>query len=227
MATSAERKEHPISMRLPEADIAMIDRAAGIRGRSRTDFVRDAAVRAAEDVLMENRLIRMNPEGFADFMAVLSGPADLGARNGKPREASCPLGARLRREKLSLGSLGSRTADCGARRFRIFLRKPNSRRLALRCERSFQPGKWFDRDSGSPMKLAGLWAIMVSAPTAVVPTVLPRSIRTGQPADPVPCLLLAQLATDLGWAGRGSGQAWLSTLSNAAYRRQHSFGDGR
>ena len=34
----------------------MIDRAAGIRGRSRTDFVRDAAVRAAEDVLMENRL---------------------------------------------------------------------------------------------------------------------------------------------------------------------------
>jgi uncharacterized protein (DUF1778 family) len=75
MATTAERKEHPISMRLPEADIAMIARAAGLRGRSRTDFVRDAAVRAAEDVLMENRLIRMSPEGFADFMAVLSGPA--------------------------------------------------------------------------------------------------------------------------------------------------------
>jgi uncharacterized protein (DUF1778 family) len=75
MATNAELKEHPISMRLPAADIAMIDRAAGLRGRSRTDFVRDAAVRAAEDVLMESRLIRMNSEGFADFMAVLSGPA--------------------------------------------------------------------------------------------------------------------------------------------------------
>ncbi len=50
MATQADRKEHPISMRLPEADIAMIDRAAGLRGRSRTGFVRDAAVRAAEDV---------------------------------------------------------------------------------------------------------------------------------------------------------------------------------
>lgn len=74
MATAAERKEHPISMRLPEADIAMIDRAAGLRGRSRTDFVRDAAVRAAEDVLMENRLIRMSPEGFAEFMAALSSP---------------------------------------------------------------------------------------------------------------------------------------------------------
>jgi hypothetical protein len=29
--------------------------------------------------------------------------------------------------------------------------------------------------------------------------VLPRSIRTGQPPDSVPCLLLGQLATDIGW----------------------------
>ena len=75
MATNADRKEHPISMRLPEADIAMIDRAAGLRGRSRTDFVREAAVRAAEDVVMEARLIRMSPDGFADFVAAVSGPA--------------------------------------------------------------------------------------------------------------------------------------------------------
>ncbi|UXT20396.1 DUF1778 domain-containing protein [Agrobacterium tumefaciens] len=75
MATIVERKEYPISMRLPEADVAMIDRAATLRGRSRTDFVRDAAVRAAEDVLMENRLIRMSPEGFAEFMDVLAAPA--------------------------------------------------------------------------------------------------------------------------------------------------------
>ena len=43
------------------------------------------------------------------------------------------------------------------------------------------------------------------APAAVVPSALPRSIRTGQPPDPVPCLLLGQLATDVGWAGRGIG----------------------
>lgn len=72
MAGTAERKEYPISMRLPEADVAMIDRAAGLRGRSRTDFVREAAVRAAEEVLMENRLIRMSPEGFAEFVGVLA-----------------------------------------------------------------------------------------------------------------------------------------------------------
>jgi len=43
------------------------------------------------------------------------------------------------------------------------------------------------------------------APTAVVPAILPRSIRTGQPPDPVPCLLLGQLATDTGWSGKGIG----------------------
>ncbi len=43
------------------------------------------------------------------------------------------------------------------------------------------------------------------SPTAVAPAGLPRAIRTGQPPDPVPCLLLGQLATDLAWAGRGVG----------------------
>lgn len=75
MSRTVERKEHPLSMRLPETDIAIIDRAAALRGRSRTDFVRDAAVRAAEDVLMETMPIRMSPSGFKAFMATLSGPA--------------------------------------------------------------------------------------------------------------------------------------------------------
>ena len=75
MRRAVERKEHPLSMRLPEADIAIIDRAAALRGRSRTDFVREAAVRAAEEVLMETAPIRMSSAGFKAFMAALSGPA--------------------------------------------------------------------------------------------------------------------------------------------------------
>ena len=75
MPRSVKRKEHPLSMRLPEADIAIIDRAATLRGRSRTDFVREAAVRAAEDVLMETAPIRMSPAGFKAFMHALSRPA--------------------------------------------------------------------------------------------------------------------------------------------------------
>lgn len=47
------------------------------------------------------------------------------------------------------------------------------------------------------------------APTAILPARLPRAIRTGQPPDPVPCLLLGQLATDHAWAGRGVGTGLL------------------
>jgi GNAT superfamily N-acetyltransferase len=47
------------------------------------------------------------------------------------------------------------------------------------------------------------------APTSAVPSTLPRSIRTGQPPDPVPCLLLGQLATDLNWTGKGIGTGLL------------------
>lgn len=73
-ATNDTRREYPISMRLAEADVALIDRAAYLRGHSRTDFVRDAAVRAAEEVLLENLPPRMSPEGFAAFVATLSAP---------------------------------------------------------------------------------------------------------------------------------------------------------
>jgi uncharacterized protein (DUF1778 family) len=75
MPRVVKRREHPLSMRLPETDIAIIDRAASLRGRSRTDFVREAAVRAAEDVLMETAPIRMSSAGFKAFIAALSKPA--------------------------------------------------------------------------------------------------------------------------------------------------------
>ena len=75
MTAMTDRKDFPISMRLPESDVAIIDRAARLRGRSRTDFVRDAAVRAAEDVLMDSGLVRMSAESFEAFVSMLAAPA--------------------------------------------------------------------------------------------------------------------------------------------------------
>jgi uncharacterized protein (DUF1778 family) len=118
MSRGVERKEHPLSMRLPETDIAIIDRAATLRGRSRTEFVRDAAVRAAEDVLMETAPIRMSPAGFKAFMAALSGPATAVPemvelfRRVAPWETkafSSELDADSRRHKPSKQKAGSKT----------------------------------------------------------------------------------------------------------------------
>jgi GNAT superfamily N-acetyltransferase len=48
------------------------------------------------------------------------------------------------------------------------------------------------------------------APTAVLATTVPRSVRTGQPPNPVPYLLLGQLAVDRNWTSRGIGGALLA-----------------
>ena len=55
-------------------------------------------------------------------------------------------------------------------------------------------------------KVVGYYGL---APTAVLPATLPRSIRTGQPPDPVPCLLLGQLAADQNYRGKGIGTGLL------------------
>lgn len=52
------------------------------------------------------------------------------------------------------------------------------------------------------------------APTGIVSAVLPRAIRTGQPPDPIPCLLLGQLATDSAYAGQGIGGGLLKHALN-------------
>ncbi len=53
----------------------MIDRAAKARGTSRTDFILDAARRAAEDTLLERALITVSPRAYAEFLDRLDAPA--------------------------------------------------------------------------------------------------------------------------------------------------------
>jgi uncharacterized protein (DUF1778 family) len=74
MGTRVAGERRQISIRLAEADIVLIDRAAGLRGQSRSEFIREAAVQTAEDTPVENRTVRLSPEGFAEFVAALEGP---------------------------------------------------------------------------------------------------------------------------------------------------------
>jgi len=55
-------------------------------------------------------------------------------------------------------------------------------------------------------RVAGFYGL---APTAIIAAALPRPIRTGQPPDPVPCLLFGPLATDSAYAGQGIGTGLL------------------
>jgi GNAT superfamily N-acetyltransferase len=56
-------------------------------------------------------------------------------------------------------------------------------------------------DSGRVVGYYGL------APTVIEPDAVPRAIRTGRPPNPIPALLVGQLAVDRTYAGRGIGSA--------------------
>lgn len=74
MAGRAKSKNHPLPLRLPDNNIAIIDFAAALQGQSRNDFIREAAVRAAEMVVMESAPIRISPKGFNAFASVIALP---------------------------------------------------------------------------------------------------------------------------------------------------------
>ena len=56
------------------------------------------------------------------------------------------------------------------------------------------------------------------SPTTVLPEVLPRNVRTGQPPDPIPCLLLGQLAVDQGFIGQGIGSGLIKHALTSCLR---------
>jgi uncharacterized protein (DUF1778 family) len=66
----------PVSFRMPDRDLAVIDRAARLKGRSRTEFVREAAVREAEQAVLDATVVRLSPDEFAALEAHLKAPGD-------------------------------------------------------------------------------------------------------------------------------------------------------
>lgn len=74
MARTNKRKMRILSIKLPNADLALIDHAAALRSCSRADFIREAAVGAAEDVLIGMTSVRMSANGFRAFTEELSKP---------------------------------------------------------------------------------------------------------------------------------------------------------
>ena len=72
--SNAQIKDHPLSLRLPQTDVALIDRAAKMQGRSRTEFMRDASVREAEMLILDRTMTTMSAEGFKAFMDEIDSP---------------------------------------------------------------------------------------------------------------------------------------------------------
>ena len=63
-----------ISIRAKAGQRDLIDQAADRLGRSRTDFMLEAACRQAEDVLLDQTYFALDAKSFAAFQAMLDNP---------------------------------------------------------------------------------------------------------------------------------------------------------
>ncbi|HTX75120.1 MAG TPA: DUF1778 domain-containing protein [Terracidiphilus sp.] len=60
-----------INLRVSRSQKALIDRAADAMGRSRSDFMLEAACRAAESALLDRRYFQLEEKEFRRFTAML------------------------------------------------------------------------------------------------------------------------------------------------------------
>ena len=67
-------RRETLNIRIKPEVRGLIDRAAALVGKNRTDFVLDAARRAAEDALMDRTVFSLSPKAFAEFLARLDAP---------------------------------------------------------------------------------------------------------------------------------------------------------
>ncbi len=73
------RRDQAINIRTSREQRDLIDQAARAVGKSRSDFMIEAASRAAENVLLDRVFFRLEPEAFDRFTAMLDeppGPSD-------------------------------------------------------------------------------------------------------------------------------------------------------
>jgi uncharacterized protein (DUF1778 family) len=67
-------KRDTLNLRIKPEELGLIDRAAKGVGKNRTDFILDAARRAAEDALFDRTVFTGSPEAYADFLIRLDAP---------------------------------------------------------------------------------------------------------------------------------------------------------
>jgi uncharacterized protein (DUF1778 family) len=90
MPAASPVKRETLNIRIKPDERSLIDRAAKTRGKNRTDFILDAARSAAEDALLDQAVISVSPQAYAQFVARLDQPPQPNARLRKTMQTPAP-----------------------------------------------------------------------------------------------------------------------------------------
>ena len=90
MHTTTETKRETLNIRI-KADVRdLIDRAAKSRGKNRTDFILESARAAAEDALLDQVIMAVTPQAYAQFLTRLDMPPKASDRLRKTMSTPAP-----------------------------------------------------------------------------------------------------------------------------------------
>ena len=80
----------PINMKADPRVRDLIDRAAKLQHRNRTEFVLEAALKKAEEVILDQQIITVDEERFARFVEALDTPPASNPRLQRLMERKAP-----------------------------------------------------------------------------------------------------------------------------------------
>jgi uncharacterized protein (DUF1778 family) len=73
-ANSAQLRDITINIRAKRTQRDLIDQAAELLGKSRSDFMLETACREAEELLLDQRVFNLDADRFKQFQALLDEP---------------------------------------------------------------------------------------------------------------------------------------------------------
>ena len=90
MTTQKTTPRNTLNLRIKPEERDLIDMAAKIQGKNRTDFILEAARTLAEETLLERTIFWTSPAAYAEFLALLDAPPQPNERLRKTMQTSAP-----------------------------------------------------------------------------------------------------------------------------------------
>ena len=90
ISTKRPLRRDTLNLRIKPDERGLIDRAAQLTGKTRTDFVLDAARRAAVETLTERTLFSVDAATYARFLVALDAPLRPNAKLARTMQTPPP-----------------------------------------------------------------------------------------------------------------------------------------
>ena len=90
MANTLSNKRDSLNLHILPGLRALIDRGAEAQGKNRTDFILDAAKKAAEEALLDRTMLAVSPQAYKAFLTRLERPAEPNPRLRRAMQTPAP-----------------------------------------------------------------------------------------------------------------------------------------